>query len=161
MKTSLLATAFFVFSTVAHGGVLDPYGCNESRRCSFACPQFCEAEPREVRQGSFVSNGAHEVDGSVTIAGGRFTSIVTLGPDFSSVAGPDLRVVLRDSTGVKEMKVLGPLNALQGEQKFMLNVSKNELAQYDEVVIYCARFSVDFGVAKLVGEMQMPPKACE
>lgn len=78
--------------------------------------------------------------------------------DFTTSNGPDVHVVLAQSTDgnlqqtfVKgELKTLelGQLKANEGDQNYSLPESA-DLNRYDEAVIYCRRFHVIFGLAKL------------
>jgi Electron transfer DM13 len=78
--------------------------------------------------------------------------------DFKTSNGPDVHVVLAQSTDEKlgqdfvkgELNTveLGLLKANQGDQNYALPDSA-DLSRYDEVVIYCERFHAVFGVAKL------------
>jgi Electron transfer DM13 len=52
--------------------------------------------------------------------------------------------VARELSGVE----LGPMKANQGDQNYDLPDSA-DLSRYDAVVIYCVRFCVVFGLAKL------------
>ncbi len=72
--------------------------------------------------------------------------------------GPDVHVILVPSTdenlkqdfvkGELASVELGQLKANQGDQNYDLPDSA-DLSKYDAVVIYCERFHVVFGVAKL------------
>lgn len=78
--------------------------------------------------------------------------------NFTTSNGPDVHVVLAQSTdeNVKQEFVkgdlndleLGPMKANQGDQNYALPDSA-DLAKFDTVVIYCVRFHVVFGLAKL------------
>jgi hypothetical protein len=78
--------------------------------------------------------------------------------DFVTSNGPDVHVVLAQSgdSNLKQDFVkgelstveLGPLKANQGDQNYELPDSI-DLTQYDAVVIYCERFHVVFGLAKV------------
>jgi hypothetical protein len=78
--------------------------------------------------------------------------------DFMTSNGPDVHVVLVPSTdenlkqdfvkGELASVELGPMKANQGDQNYDLPDSA-DLSKYDAVVIYCVRFHVVFGVAKL------------
>lgn len=140
LLTSLSASASQVYSRM----------CNQSKSCSFACPEYCNTSSEDVATGSFESIGNHKVVGSVRIEKIIDNYFLTLNPDFSSATGPDLRVVLRDSRGITPMKIISILELSQGEQKYPLSLNSQELSLYDEVVIYCAKFHVDFGIAKLI-----------
>ena len=78
--------------------------------------------------------------------------------DFSTSNGPDVHVVLARSSdsslkqdfvkGDLNTVELGPLKANQGNQNYDLPNSA-DLGRYDAVVVYCERFRVVFGLAKL------------
>lgn len=78
--------------------------------------------------------------------------------DFMTSNGPDVHVILVPSTdenlkqdfvkGELASVELGQLKANQGDQNYDLPDSA-DLSKYDAVVIYCERFHVVFGVAKL------------
>lgn len=78
--------------------------------------------------------------------------------DFMTSNGPDVHVLLVSSTdenlkqefvkGELSSVELGRLKANQGDQNYDLPDSA-DLSKYDAVVIYCERFHVVFGLAKL------------
>jgi hypothetical protein len=78
--------------------------------------------------------------------------------DFSTSNGPDVHVVLAQNAdeslkqdfvkGELNTVELGSLKANQGNQNYDLPDSA-DLDRYDAVVIYCERFRVVFGMAKL------------
>jgi hypothetical protein len=78
--------------------------------------------------------------------------------DFMTSSGPDVHVLLVPSTdenlkqefvkGELSSVELGRLKANQGDQNYALPDSA-DLSKYDAVVIYCERFHVVFGLAKL------------
>jgi hypothetical protein len=78
--------------------------------------------------------------------------------DFMTSNGPDVRVLLAQSTDEKLKQdfvkgeltslELGSMKANQGDQTYDVPDSA-DLTKYDEVVIYCQRFHVVFGLAKL------------
>jgi Electron transfer DM13 len=78
--------------------------------------------------------------------------------DFMTSNGPDVHVLLVPSTD-EDLKLdfvkggltsveLGPMRANQGDQNYDVPDSA-DLSRYDAVVIYCVRFHVVFGLAKL------------
>ena len=91
----------------------------------------------------------HMIQGDVTIAEQNGKPYLFLQSDFRVTPGPDLRVVLRDSKGRNPMIIVAPLQATEGSQYYDLPVSADMLPMYDQVVIYCAKFHVDFGVAAI------------
>ena len=78
--------------------------------------------------------------------------------DFTTSNGPDVHVVLAQSSdenlkqdfvkGHLDTIELGPMKANQGDQNYDLPDSA-DVSKYDDVVIYCERFNVVFGSAKL------------
>jgi len=78
--------------------------------------------------------------------------------DFMTSNGPDVHVLLAQSTDENLKKdfvkhelnsvELGGLKANQGDQTYDLPDSA-DLSKYDAVVVYCERFHVVFGLAKL------------
>jgi hypothetical protein len=101
---------------------------------------------------------AHPTSGRASIyqtLGGKRDLRLT---DFTTSNGPDVHVLLVTSTdenlrqefvkGELSGVELGQLKANQGDQNYDLPDSA-DLSRYDAVVIYCVRFHVVFGVAKL------------
>jgi hypothetical protein len=76
-------------------------------------------------------------------------AFLVLADDFKTSPGPDLRFVLRDSEGAVSMAVVGPLAQFHGAQEYPLDLNEAELMPFDEVSVYCAKFHVDFGIAKI------------
>ncbi|MGB9067637.1 MAG: DM13 domain-containing protein [Candidatus Acidiferrales bacterium] len=78
--------------------------------------------------------------------------------DFTTSNGPDVHVLLAQRTdqnltkefvkGELDSVELGSMKANQGDQNYDLPDSV-DLGKYDAVVIYCERFHVVFGMAKL------------
>jgi hypothetical protein len=78
--------------------------------------------------------------------------------DFTTSNGPDVHIVLAQSSdenlkqdfvkGHLDTIELGPMKANQGDQNYDLPDSA-DVSKYDNVVIYCERFNVVFGSAKL------------
>ncbi len=78
--------------------------------------------------------------------------------NFTTSNGPDVHLVLAQSTdeNLKQTFLkselnrveLGSMKANEGDQNYNLPDSA-DLSRYDTVVIYCARFHVVFGLAKL------------
>ena len=101
---------------------------------------------------------AHPTSGRASIyqtPGGKRDLRLT---DFMTSNGPDVHVLLVPSTdeNLKQEFVKGELNSVelgrlkanQGDQNYDLPDSA-DLNRYDAVVIYCERFHVVFGLAKL------------
>ena len=153
MKPVLFFLALGFSYSPAYANIGDPFQarCNMGGTCSFACPAQCESGIQVLSQGEFASLGHHLVMGSVEIEQTPVTGLyLALGPGFETSQGPDLRIVLRDSSGIRPMTVVATLDQTTGAQKYALSLDEKVLANYDEVVIYCAKYHVDFGIAKLM-----------
>jgi Electron transfer DM13 len=120
-------------------------------------PFSSSADPQPLYTG-LLAGRAHPTSGRASIyqtADGKRDLRLT---DFTTSNGPDVRVLLAQSSDAKlshdlvkgelDSVELGPLKANQGDQNYNLPGSAN-LSRYDAVVIYCVRFHVIFGVAKL------------
>jgi len=120
-------------------------------------PFDSSADPQPLYTG-LLAGRAHPTSGRASIyqtSDGKRDLRLT---DFLTSNGPDVHVLLAPSADQKlrqdlvkgELKSveLGPLKANQGDQNYALPDS-TDLNQYDAVVIYCERFHVVFGVAKL------------
>lgn len=109
------------------------------------------SEPVVVTEvaGSFVSR-EHETSGRALVlgdgSGQRFLRL----EKFATSNGPDLNVYLVDSsTGdVSDFVDLGNLKGNIGDQNYEIPVG-TDLSRYDTVIIWCVRFSANFGDAVL------------
>lgn len=102
-----------------------------------------------IGTGSFVSVGTKMTKGELQVVEHGQEVHLKFSANFSTQEGPDLRVVLRDSTGAHQMIVVESLKSFSGAQEYVLPISKHALSNFDQVVIYCAEFHVDFGIATL------------
>ncbi len=99
--------------------------------------------------GSFVSR-EHNTSGTASVlsngTGQRFLRF----ENFETSNGPDLNVYLVNSStsDVTDYIDLGDLKGNVGDQNYELPVTA-DLGTYDTVVVWCVRFSVAFGDAKL------------
>jgi len=120
-------------------------------------PFDSSADPQPLYTG-LLAGRAHPTSGRASIyqtSDGKRDLRLT---DFLTSNGPDVHVLLALSadeklrqdlvTGELNSVELGPLKANQGDQNYALPDSA-DLSKYDAVVIYCERFHVVFGVAKL------------
>jgi hypothetical protein len=155
MKSILFLLALGSSLSVAYANPGDPFqaSCNSygdemgGNHCSFACAQMCEVNAQTFNQGSFTGVDRHQVAGTVKLESHLvIENYLALESDFQTTPGPDLRIVLRDSKGQLPDLTVATLDQTKGKQKYILNSSGSG---YDEVVIHCAKYNVDFGVAKL------------
>jgi hypothetical protein len=120
-------------------------------------PFASSTDPQPLYTGR-LDGKAHPTSGRATIyktADGKQYLRLT---DFSTSNGPDVHVVLAQSSdqnltkefvkGDLDSFELGSMKANQGDQNYDLPDSA-DLNRYDDVVIYCERFNVVFGSAKL------------
>lgn len=99
--------------------------------------------------GQFTGANNHVVKGGVTVVkNADGTATVTLGPDFFLDGAPDPRVGFgKDGKYVKGTDV-GLLKANTGQQTFTVPASIN-VDDFNEVYIWCLKFSVSLGVASV------------
>lgn len=118
------------------------------------------AANNKLASGQF-HNGAHETKGTAAVfqlADGKKTLRLT---DFATSNGPDVHVYLVAANDAKDNDAvtsagfidLGSLKGNIGDQNYDLPANI-DLAKYRAVTIWCKRFSVNFGTAPLVNEMQ-------
>jgi Electron transfer DM13 len=122
-----------------------------------AAPFAASVDPAPLYTGQLAGR-AHPTSGRASIyamADGKQELRLT---NFMTSNGPDVHVVLAQSADDKAGQTLvkgdfndlevGQLKGNKGNQNYELPVGA-DLSKYDEVVIYCKRFHVVFGVAKL------------
>ena len=99
--------------------------------------------------GSFVSR-EHETAGRAIVLGDGSGQRFLRFEEFATSNGPDLNVYLVDSsTGdVSDFVDLGNLKGNIGDQNYEIPVG-TDLSKYDTVIIWCVRFSANFGDAVL------------
>ena len=97
------------------------------------------------RLGTFTGASDHVTTGTAEIAGNQ----VNLLDDFTFDGAPDPKVALgRD--GYDANTLMGPLQSDAGAQSYTVPEGIDP-AQYNEVWIWCERFDVPLGVARLGG----------
>ncbi len=98
-------------------------------------------------KGSFSGAGGHSVSGSAEIVNDNNVKRLVL-KNFSSTAGPDLKVYLSTTQQAGTFISLGTLKSTSGMQVYDIS-GMPDLAQYKYVLIWCQQFSVLFGSAEL------------
>ncbi len=99
-----------------------------------------------LAMGNFI-NGVHPVSGKAAWhkAGNVQTILLS---NFSSDSGPDLKVYLSKDLAASSFITLGDLKSTTGNQTY--NIPKDvSTADYKYVLIWCQRFSVLFGSARI------------
>jgi len=89
----------------------------------------------------------HKVSGKAKIISDGVESYLRL-EDFQATNGPDLYVYLSTDTGASDFVSLGRLKGNVGNQNYELSEDV-DLEKYDNVLIWCKRFSTLFGSADL------------
>jgi hypothetical protein len=98
---------------------------------------------------------AHETEGTATLYDGGGKTVLRL-TNFKTSNGPDVRIYLvaapdaTDDATVKNAEVvdLGSMKGNVGDQNYDVPATV-DLSKFQAVVIWCARFSVNFGAAPL------------
>lgn len=114
---------------------------------TFVLSSFASAN--EIARGEFAPvDSRHMIQGSFSLHEDGAALKLLFDSNFKVTAGPDLRIVLRDSKGQKPMVVVAPLAGNDGQQEYDLSAFASSISDFDEVLIYCAKYHVDFGVGK-------------
>jgi Electron transfer DM13 len=98
-------------------------------------------------QGSFTSTPGHSVNGNAEIVNDNNQKRLVL-KNFSSTAGPDLKVYLATTLQATTIISLGNLKSTNGMQVYDVS-GMPDFTQYKYVLIWCQQFSVLFGSAEL------------
>jgi hypothetical protein len=102
-----------------------------------------------VKTGSFHGASSHVTQGDYTIskqADGSY--VITLEDNFSLDGAPDPSVGFGKDGKYSKATYLGNLKYLKGKQSFTIPASV-DLSKFNEVYIWCAKFTVPLGVAPL------------
>lgn len=112
-----------------------------------AAPAPVPAGATVTARGSFAGRSNHVTTGHARIvfAGGKVK--VELEDDFTFDGAPDPKVALGNN-GYDASTILGKLASNSGQQAYPLKPGL-DIANYNEVWIWCERFNVPLGVAKL------------
>ncbi len=99
-----------------------------------------------LAMGNFI-NGVHPVSGKAAWhkASNTQTLLIT---NFSSDAGPDLKIYLSKDLAATSFILLGDLKSTTGNQIYNIPNSATT-AEYKYVLVWCQRFSVLFGSARI------------
>ncbi|WP_295314178.1 DM13 domain-containing protein [Roseobacter sp.] len=98
---------------------------------------------------TFTGKSNHVTTGGVTVTkNADGTATVTLHDDFSLDGAPDPRVAFGKNGAYVPEADLGVLQNLTGGQSYVVPASVN-VDDYDEIYIWCLKFSVPLGVAAL------------
>ena len=99
------------------------------------------------RIGSFKGESGHVTTGRAEIVTSGGQSTVTLLDDFTFDGAPDPKVALGQN-GYDKDALLAPLKSNSGKQIYTVPANI-DAAKFNEVWIWCERFNVPLGVAKI------------
>ncbi len=100
------------------------------------------------RSGTFTGLSNHVTTGDVSVVSGADGVQIVLAANFSFDGAPDPKVALGKDGEYDPATLIEPLRSNSGEQTYQVPASINA-ADYNEVYIWCEKFSVGLGVATL------------
>jgi hypothetical protein len=97
--------------------------------------------------GTFANAGGHKASGAVAIVkDGDMTKLV-LKDDFQLQSAPDAKLGF-GKDGYVQGSIFAALEKLEGAQEYVIPAG-TDLSEYNEIWIWCQKFNVPLGVAKL------------
>ena len=115
---------------------------------SLALPTGAQAAEDVIARGSFAGASGHATSGSVSIVRTEAGAMVVLEQDFNFDGAPDPKVGFGRDGAYDARTQLGPLSANSGRQSYPIPASV-DLTKYNEIYIWCKKYAVPLGVAKL------------
>lgn len=91
----------------------------------------------------------HKASGKATIVEMSEGYVLSLSNDFKVTPGPDLYVILRSKKSPNLSYVVTSLKKYQGQQFFKLNLKPTMIYEFDQVQIYCQKYTTLFAIADL------------
>ena len=101
-----------------------------------------------THSGEFVGKSDHITTGKVTIEKVANGYLVKLGDDFSLDGAPEPSVGFGKDGKYEVASDLGDLASISGHQVYLIPASV-DISKYNEIYIWCDKFSVPLGVAAL------------
>ncbi len=103
----------------------------------------------QLGSGSFTGASGHKTTGQVSVSqsGGKIT--VTLGKSFFLDGAPDPYVALGNGSKPVSGGILQILKNNKGGQTYTASITGIDLARVNSVVIWCKKYAVPLGVAKI------------
>ncbi len=117
-------------------------GCSEHEDVQLVSPQ------ETVATGTMVGLGGHDAVGTVKLIKAGKNYIVNFEDDFRVDSGPDLYVYLGRDGGYAADTLISRLKSNTGSQRYAVPYSIS-ITNYNEVWVWCRKFSVPFGKAVL------------
>ena len=99
--------------------------------------------------GDFSGVSGHKTTGKVTVSKSNGEITVTLGESFSFDGAPDPYVALGNGINLVSGGLLRILKNNTGRQTYSISTKSIDLAQVNSVVIWCKKYAVPLGVAKI------------
>lgn len=112
-----------------------------------ALPATIARAAKTIKSGTFAGASNHVTTGTAYILLEGDKHYITLGDDFTFDGAPDPKVALGNN-GYDKNTLMGLLQSNTGAQSYEIPASI-DVAAYNEVWIWCERFNVPLGVAKL------------
>ncbi len=106
------------------------------------------AAAETLKQGQLVGENKHITTGNVTIERDGDRTYVILGPKFSLDGAPDPKLGFSKDGKYDKSTTFAKLKSLNGRQVYEIPKSIS-VAAYDQFVVWCEKFSVSLGSAKL------------
>jgi Electron transfer DM13 len=131
---------------------LTPLGCNAAKPPVTAPSMAQGSMMKQTTSGGFVSV-EHKTTGALSLVTEGNQRYLVLDKNFKTSAGPDLFVILHQSSppkryGKNSYVLLGKLQNVSGEQRYAIPTTIN-LKSYKSAVIWCRQFSATFAYAPL------------
>ena len=101
-----------------------------------------------ILRGQFEGRSSHETSGVATVENSAGGAMVVLGEDFNFDGAPDPKVGFGRNGVYDESAQLHALKSKAGRQEYTVP-SSIDPTRYNELYIWCQRYSVPLGVAKL------------
>ncbi len=99
--------------------------------------------------GNFTGASSHKTSGKVSVSKSNGKIIITLGKSFFLDGAPDPYVALGHGNKPVSGGLLRILKSNKGGQTYMASTKGIDLASVNSVVIWCKKYSVPLGVAKI------------
>ena len=113
-----------------------------------AAVSFPAAADEVLARGSFTGASGHDTGGEVAVVKTAGGDKLVLGSDFTFDGAPDPKVGFGAGGAYDPKSQLSPLKRNAGQQTYDIP-NTLDLSGYDEVYIWCQRYSVPLGVARL------------
>lgn len=150
-KNSLLAliaaVSLITLSACSTTNVPEQGTLNDKTSPTIGTSEVSAADSNVIATGAFEGKSDHETSGGGSIVESDGKYFILLAEDFSLDGAPDPKVGLGNN-GYDPTTKVGPLTTLKGLSSYEIPQGI-EIADYNEIYIWCEKFDVPLGVAKL------------